>query len=259
MSNFPYNPDILRKGTLSNPIEIGRLPTSYKGLQPDWEITDNGRGLLEGHAKFVFEHNNRGNDSDIPKMGTPHPADARLLCWDVQTSYGKSKIGYANAKYIGIANGNMTRPEFSLSGSAAEQSIKFHPKFKEWEAEAMNPYDVQKIKRDDNGYFVSFGPKHPKVPAIEQFVSPSGTCKVQFYCKSVSTWAPFAYGGLGKQCSKPPYGPDYLNAAVANLSWLLTGCNVSEHGTIFKVELDFTLSVLGKPHNEYIYPRFDGA
>ena len=141
------------KGT--TPVKYGPMPKSYMGLQPDWEITDNGRGLLEGSAKFVFEHALAGNDSDIPKVGTPHPADGRLLCWDVQTTYGKARIGYAQAKYIGIANGDMTRPEFSVSGSTGEQSIKFHPDFKQWEAEAQN--DVQKIKRDENGYFVAFG------------------------------------------------------------------------------------------------------
>lgn len=251
MPNFPYNPDLFHASTKSTPIKVGGVPSSFGGLQPDWEITDNGRGLLEGSAKFVFDHANKGNDADIPKMGTPHPADSRLLCWDVQTTYGKARIGYAQAKYIGIANGSMTRPEVSLSGSAAEQSIKFHPLFKEWEAEAAN--DVQKIKRDENGYFVSFGPKHEKVPALEQFVAPSGTCKVQYYCKSVAQWAPFAYGGLGKQCAKPPFAPDYLDASGSNLSWLLTSCNITEHGTIFKVESDYTLSTLGKPHNQYVY------
>lgn len=253
MSNFPYNPSIIKLDTINDPIRHGTMPKTFLGLQPDWEITDNGRGLLEGSAKFVFEHANKGNDIDIPKVGTPHPADSRLLCWDVQTTYGKALIGYANAKYIGIANGNMTVPEFTLSGNASEQSIKFHPKFSEWEAEAAN--DVQKIKRDDNGYFVAFGPKHPKVPAIEQFVAPTGTCKVMFYCKSTSQWSQFMFGGMGKQADTPAYGPSYLNASAMNLSWLLTGVNVSEHGTIFKVELDFTLSVLGKKHNEYIYDK----
>ena len=251
--NFPYTPNILKLGTKTTPIEHGSLPTSYLGLQPDWEITDNGRGLLEGTAKFVFSHNNMGKDSDIPQVGTPHPADGRLLCWDVQTTYGKALIGYAQAKYIGIANGFMTRPEYSLSGNAAEQSIKFHPKFKEWEAEANN--DVQKIKRDDNGYFVAFGPKHPKVPAVEQFVAPNGNCKVMFYCKTTALWSQFIFGGLGKQCDTPSFGPEYLNASSRNLSWLLTGANITEHGTIFKVELDFTLSVLDKKHNEYIYDK----
>jgi hypothetical protein len=253
MANFPFNGNIIRLGTLNAPIIHGSLPNSLRGLQPDWEITDNGRGLLEGSAKFVFEHANKGNDSDIPKMGTPHPADSRLFCWDVSTSYGKSLIGYATAKYIGISNGNMTLPEFTLSGNASEQSVKFHPKFAEWETEAAN--DVQKIKRDDNGYFVSFGPKHPKVPAIEQFVAPTGTCKVSFYCKSTATWSQFMFGGLGKQADTPSFGPNYLNASSMSLSWLLTGVSVSEHGTIFKVELDFTLSVLGKKHNEYMYDK----
>ena len=253
MPTFNYNPSLFDKGTKSGPIKKGGVDGAYAGLQPDWEVTDNGRGLLEGGAKFVFEHELKGLDSDIPVVGTPHPADGRLLCWDVQTTYGKARIGYAQAKYIGIANGSMTRPEVSLSGSASENSVKFHPKFKEWEAEAAN--DVQKIKRDENGYFVSFGPKHEKVPAIEQFVAPSGTCKVSYYCKSVAQWAPYAYSGLGKQCDKPPFAPDYLNAATANLSWLLTACSITEHGTIFKVELDYTLSTLGKPHNQYMYDK----
>ena len=254
-SDFPFsgNRNTILLGTTNKPLIHGSLPTTYLGMQPDWEITDNGRGLLEGSAKFVFEHANQGKDSDIPKMGPPHPADSRLYCWDVSTSYGKSLIGYATAKYIGIANGNMTLPEFTLSGNASEQSVKFHPKFAEWEAEAAN--DVQKIKRDDNGYFVSFGPKHPKVPAIEQFVAPTGTCKVSFYCKATATWSQFMFGGLGKQCDTPSYGPAYLNASARSLSWLLTGVSVSEHGTIFKVELDFTLSVLGKKHNEYMYEK----
>ena len=254
-SDFPFsgNRSTISLGTINKPLTHGTLPTTYLGMQPDWEITDNGRGLLEGSAKFVFEHANQGKDTDIPKMGTPHPADGRLFCWDVSTSYGKSLIGYATAKYIGISNGNMTLPEFTLSGNASEQSVKFHPKFAEWEAEAAN--DVQKIKRDDNGYFVSFGPKHPKVPAIEQFVAPTGTCKVSFYCKTTATWSQFMFGGLGKQCDIPSYGPSYLNASSMSLSWLLTGVSVSEHGTIFKVELDFTLSVLAKKHNEYMYEK----
>lgn len=259
MAEYPFNPSILRLGTLNDPIEHGGVPKSNFGLQPDWEVTDNGRGLLEGSATFVFPHNNRsvhelgGGSTNVPQRGSPHPVDTRLLCWDVQTKYGKAKIGYAQAKYIGIANGFMTRPEFTVGGNASEQSIKFHPKFKEWEAEAAN--DVQKIKRDENGYFVSFGPLHPKVPAVEQFVAPTGNCKVQFYCKSTSLWRQFAFNGLGKQADTPSFGPDYLSASSFNLSWLLTGVNVTEHGTIFKVELDFTLSVLGKKHNEYIYDK----
>ena len=252
MATFPYQAGGITSSK-STPLKFGGMPITLQGLQPDWEITDNGRGLLEGSAKFVFEHANKGLDADIPKMGTPHPADGRLLCWDVQTTYGKTRIGYANAKYIGIANGSMTRPEISLSGSAGEKSIKFHPKFKEWEAEANN--DIQKIKRDENGYFVSFGPKHPKVPALEQFVSPAGTCKVQFYCKSVAQWSPFLFEGLAKQCDIPPFAPEYLDASKSNLSWLLNSTSVSEHGTIFKVELDFILSTLKQPFNKYVYDK----
>jgi hypothetical protein len=221
--------------------------------QPDWNITNNGRGLLEGVAIFKLSHS--GQDApNIPVARlSAHPNDSRLTCWDVETTYGKNGLATCTAKYVGIANGIMTDPEWTMSGAASEQSIRFHPKFDEWVAMANK--EKTKIRLDEQGYFVSFGPKHPKVPAVEQFVAPSGSCKVSFYTKSKELWYKKSIGGLGKWTNIPSYGPSYLNASVAKLSWLLTSTSVNEYANIFKVDLDFTLSVLGKPHNVDMYEQ----
>lgn len=222
--------------------------------QPDWTVNDNGRGLLEGTAVFKFSHSGNLSESSLPaaRLDT-HPNDPRLVCWDVDATYGRNSIATCTAKYIGIKNGSMTDPEWSISGSASEQSVMFHPKFNQFVAEAAG--DKFKIRTDDAGFFVSFGVKHPKVPAVEKFVSPAGTIKISYYTTETDKWFQYVLKGQGKWCTKPPYVPDYLDASVANLSWLLTGGSVLEYANIFKVDLDFTLSVLQKPHNLHLYDQ----
>ena len=207
--------------------------------------------MLEGVAIFKVNHSGSVATALPVARLDSHPNDSRLTCWDVETVYGRNGIAVCTAKYIGIKGGLTTDPEWTLSGQASEQSIRFHPKFDEWVAEAAG--DRMKIRFDEQGYFVSFGPKHPKVPAVEQFVAPSGSCKVSFYTKSKEVWMPKSIGGLGKWTLIPSLAPAFLNASSAKLSWLLTGTSVTEYANIYKVDLDFTLSVLGKPHNIYMY------
>lgn len=228
---------------------------SFSGLveQPDWNVSNNGRGLLEGQAVFKYAHGGQFG-GPIPVARTSiHPNDARLTCWDVEVTFGRNGIAVCTAKYVGIENGIMTDPEWTLSGAASEQSIKFHPKFDTWVTEANK--EKTKIRLDEQGYFVSFGPKHPSVPAVEQFVAPSGSCKVSYYTKSKENWQSKSIGGLGRWTKIPSFAPQFLDASKANLSWLLTSTSVNEYANIYKVDLDFTLSVLGKPHNIKMYDQ----
>ena len=225
-------------------------------LKPDWNISNNGRGLLEGNAVFTYTHTDTVRPKGLPKRGDKHPEDDRLICWDTDQTYGKNRLGTVKCKYIGIETGDITLPEWTLSGQGGETSIQYHNKFKKWVTQAGN--DITKIKRDDQGFFVAFGPLHPEVPALEKYLEPQGNCKVSFYCKSTSLWTKFSIGGLGKWCNKPPYAPQFLDASKAKLSWLLTGSSVQEYSSIYKVELDFTLSVQGEPHNKFVYNELTG-
>lgn len=220
--------------------------------QPDFTYSDNGRGLLEGTASFKWSHDG-SMESAIPPVARrdQHPNDSRLWCWDTSTTFGKNKIATTQAKYIGLKQ-PITDPEWNLSGSVGEQSIRFHPKFAEWVAEAAG--DRLKIRLDEQGYFVSFGPNHPAVPAVEQFVSPAGSCSLNFFCNDMGYWQNYSFDNLGTQYDAIPFGPSYLNVSQFNLSWLLVACNVTEYARIFKVEMEFTLSVLAKPHNKEMYP-----
>jgi len=246
-------------GRLSNPISYG-FENEVNGLieQPDYSYSNNGRNLIEGVAVFKWRHNNNMQEKRPPVARQDrHPNNQYLWCWDVSTVFGRNGIATTTAKYVGIDSGqSMTDPEWNLSGSTGEQSIRFHPKFDGWVSQAAG--DRMKIRLDEQGYFVSFGPNHPEVPAVEQFVAPAGSCSVSFYTNNSSNFTKYSYSGLGQQFNTPPYCDKWsqqLNVSRYNLSWLLVSCNVTEYAKIYKVEMQFTLSVLGKPHNQYIYPK----
>jgi hypothetical protein len=270
MDDPPYRqndnllPILTNKGTksvgrVSNPVTYG-FDNEINGLleQPDFSYSNNGRNLIEGVAVFKWRHSNNMNERKPPVARQDrHPNNPYLWCWDVSTTFGRNGIAVTTAKYVGIDAGfNMTDPEWNLSGSTGEQSVRFHPKFEQWVKQAAG--DRMKIRLDEQGYFVSFGPNHPEVPAVEQFVSPAGNLSVSFYTNNSDKWVSLSYQNLGQQFTNPPYCEKWgqqLDVSKYNLSWLLTGCNVTEYAKIYKVQLEFILSVLGKPHNKYMYPQ----
>jgi hypothetical protein len=250
--------DTTSNGIYNNPITYGFQDAERFGLieQPDYSYSNNGRNLIEGVGVFKWRHSNDMKARTPPvARQDQHPNNPNLWCWDVSTVFGKNGIATTTAKYVGIDNGqSMTDPEWNLSGSVGEQSVRFHPEFDRWVGQAAG--DRMKIRLDEQGYFVSFGPNHPEVPAVEQFVAPAGSCSVNFYTNNADKFLRYQYSGLGTQFKVPPYCPKWaavLNVAKYNLSWLLVSCNVTEYAKIFKVEMEFTLSVLGKPHNKYMY------
>lgn len=251
--------DTKSQGIRNNPLSHG-FQNEINGLieQPDYSYTNNGRNLIEGVAIFKWRHNNDMRERRPPVARQDrHPNNQYLWCWDVSTVFGKNGIATSTAKYVGIDNGQaMTDPEWNLSGSVSEQSVVFHPEYNKWVSQAAG--DRMKIRLDEQGYFVSFGPNHPEVPAVEQFVAPAGSCSVSFYTNNSYNFSRLSYSGLGTQFTTPPYCEKWsnqLNVSRYNLSWLLVSCNVTEYAKIYKVELEFTLSVLGKPHNQYMYKK----
>jgi hypothetical protein len=75
----------------------------------------------------MFYNHTDSIPNGIPKKGTPHPHDSRLHAYDVSTTIGKNYVAYVEAKYIGIAHGNTTDSEWSISGTTSDENIRFNP------------------------------------------------------------------------------------------------------------------------------------
>jgi hypothetical protein len=246
---------------------VQRYGNPSNGLpQPEWTVHDNGYGLLEGSLKMFYNHTD-SIPNGIPKKGTPHPHDSRLHAYDISTTIGKNYVAYVEAKYIGIAHGNTTDAEWSISGTTSDENIRFNPNFPKFCAEAVPPYTEGEnyeqttqakttgVILDADGLFQKFAPKHKTVPAVEQFVSPACTCEITFYTKdiTIATWA--VSGRLGSWCNTIPYAPSFMTAN-GTVNWLITSASTTPYGDIYKCSWTFTLSTLGKPHNKFMYSEF---
>ena len=235
--------------------------------QTDFEISNDGRGLLESSVKFFFniDTNNPEIPSGIPKRGSPHPVDSRLKCYKVTTSFGKNNIGYCQADYIGLLQ-DPTEGEWELSSSSSDSSMVFHKNFQtlamEQVGEVAADGSVAKptiwkkyIERDENNNFVKFMINAPdNLGGVESFVTPSAVCRVTFYSAKVTTMLRVMLG-LSQTRSVPLAAPQTL-ATNDGTNWMLTNASVSEYGTIYRMQTEWTKSTAGLPHNPKLYEAF---
>lgn len=235
--------------------------------QTDFEISNDGRGLLESSVKFFFniDSNNPEIPNGVPKRGAAHPVDARLKCYKVNVSFGKNNIGYCQADYIGLLQ-DPTDGEWELSSSSSDSSMIFHKNFVDLameqkgepasEGTVATPTIWKKyIERDENNNFVRFMINAPdNLGGIESFVTPASVCRVTFYSAKATTMLRVMQG-LSQTRSTPLAAPATLGTSDGT-NWMLTNASVSEYGTIFRMQTEWTKSTGGLPHNPKIYDAF---
>lgn len=248
--------------------------------QPEWNVSDNGKGLLSGTLKFFYDYKTGravGGTLSIPKRGDRHPFDERLVCSQVQTNYGTNDIAYCDAQYVGLLS-DPTEGEWQLSCPTDEDPIQTHPDFLLIGEGKFNiitgPLQIGQLPKFDpnqvlfdpaKGGFQRFkdtpATREKDLLGITSFKVPRATMKVTFHTASQPYWF-WAVQYLGYQINYVPLAPDWSNVSALNRSWLLSSSSVSEYGaSIYKVETEFTLSGIGedgrgKPWNKLIYKTF---
>jgi hypothetical protein len=245
--------------------------------QPDWEVTDDGKGLLTGTLRFFYNvETGKPNLLPAPARGTKHPFDERLICKDSSSSIGSNNIGYVNASYIGLSQ-DPTIPEWELSCPTEETSIQMHPAFNIPEGTAGSMGVIKTagvaptfVPTYNDNMVVKGGPTNSD---FEKFkVSPDTISKDLVGVETYKVMRPTititiqtanqalmldAIRNTGKQYSQPPFGPPWL--ATEGRTWLFTSLSVSEYSGIFKLSTEYMLSGLsadgkGKTWNKLIYP-----
>lgn len=257
-------PNIQSRPSANDVTKRGSVPN--KTPQPDWTITDDGRGVLESSVRFYFENKANRVPSGLPKKGEAHPADSRLKCYKVSYTQNKNEYGYAQADYIGLEAGNQSAGEWEVTSSTSETSIIFHPDF---EALAMEEKGTagsngqggsptkwkNYVKTDEKNEFEAFTVDAPDdLAGIEAYLTPQTVCRVTFH----TTQASLVGGvmrGLGKTRSTPYGVPNVPSSGSGN--WLLTNASASEYGNIYRIQTEWTLSTRNKPWNEKIYKQFE--
>ena len=245
--------------------------------QPEWNVTDDGRGLLTGTLKLFFSQKTGATFEveGIPKRGDRHPFDERLVCKDVQTSIGSNNICYCDANYVGLAQ-DPSGVEWSLSCPTEETSITLHPKFvivdgkegawghlKELSEDGYPTwnYDMVKAAKDFEKTFEGFATSKETIAkdlvGVESYKVPRPTMSITLHTADKNLLTS-SIQNVGKQYLKPPFGPDWADTSNVNRTWLFTSLSVTEYAGIYKLETEYTLSGFGsdgkgKIWNKLIY------
>lgn len=260
---------VLKKGSISSGTP-----------QPEWRVTDDGKGMLTGTLKLFIDaktgaSHNASEMSVIPKRGDKHPYDERLYCNDVQTTFGSNDIAYCEANYVGLLQ-DPSGIEWELNTPTEEDDILTHPDLvsvkANWgtvTADGYNnngqiPWDTKNviIKPDGRGDFGGFkNNEHNRSPEIdlagvEKWKVPRATMRVTWNTASQANWI-WAVKYLGYQTKSVPLAPDWTNVSDQNRSWLLSSTSVTQYGgTIYRIQAEYILSGQTKPWNKLIYKEF---
>lgn len=132
---------------------------------PEWNINDDGLGMLTGTLKVFIDGNGKTNKAPtgamekaaalslfnkyqgnnglsnpkdasgggglgegIPKTGDAHPYDSRLRCFGVSVERTSLGYGYAEAQYVGLLN-DPSGIEWEITANTEDSPIETHPDF----------------------------------------------------------------------------------------------------------------------------------
>lgn len=249
--------------------------------QVDWNVTDDGRGVLTGTMRFFYDYRT-GRSADgvsVPARGERHPFDERLVCKDVQTSYGSNDIAYCDANYVGLKQ-DPSVPEWSLSCPTEEDPIETHPMFQtpkgkegsfgviEEVGDASTQYypkwndqmaeTTGKVNKEFKAFKVSKETIEKDLVGVESYKVTRPTMSMTIHTANKELLFA-AIKNTGKQYLSIPFGPEWADVSKINRSWLFTSLSVTEYAGIYKMDMEFTLSGIGpdnkgKTWNKLIYP-----
>jgi len=252
---------------LSFPNPAFPLPTPARNVehgltnavgQPDFSISNDGRGLLQGSFKWYYHH--ATGMPPLPSRGSTHPMNSGLGCIKAEAQYGMNNSCVVTAEYIGITQ-DPTFAECEVSSTTGETSMVFHPRFSEMaiekKATATNPnykfFDyidtVNNNGKDFERFNIASSPGN--MGGIESFLTPRATVRVSFYTKGSA--ASRLMGNIGKTASTPAYANGPMPSGG---NFLLTGVSVTPYGNIYKVSAEWTQSELGRTWNKEVYKEF---
>jgi hypothetical protein len=226
--------------------------------QPDFSISDDGRGLLQGSFKWYYHH--ASGMPPLPGRGSTHPMNTGLGCIKAEAQYGMNNSCVVTADYIGIRT-DPTFAECEVSSTTGETSMVFHPRFAEMAiatpATKTNPNykfkdwidTVNNNGKDFERFNIATAPAN--MGGVESFLTPRATVRVSFYTKGGA--AARLMGNIGKTASQPLYANGPMPTGG---NFLLTGVSVTPYGNIYKVSAEWTQSELGKTWNKEIYKEF---
>lgn len=247
-------------------------------LQPNWTIENDGFGLLTCTATYIKSHGNDAGTqsgdgatvlSAAPARGNTFGKDARLVCHRSSSSVNSNGLQVVTAEYIGIAEGNMTKPQVSGRGATTTEPISTFPTFST-KIGGKKGSELNGAAFNDDGSFKAFADPEYRKYGVRSYYAPTFGITGFFYtndsnvakalfdssCTSSSDgqWKNYqlvvglnALGGNGKVTMGAWSAPD------ESPQLLLNGVSIEYYGTLMKVSYDILFSADGFDTDIYPY------
>lgn len=235
-------------------------------FQPQWTISEDTRGLLEGTVAIRYTMNpSSPGTPPLPGRGSPHPWDLRLKCYKTSAQMGNNGQAIVTSDYIGLRL-DPTLAEVETSGSTTSQPLPLHPNFPSMamatKPTASNPNfvympfvdTVNNNRKDFERFNVNTAPEGLR--GADSYSAPRATVRISFYTANQGTVSRYL-SNVGTYADTP------LNAngpLPAGGNFLLNSVNVSTYGTVYKLSCEWIMSEQGSTWSEKIYRKFgDGG
>jgi hypothetical protein len=261
MSNPPLPTGF--QSTTQSPIKKGGELNGTK--QPDWSISDDGKGMLTGTMRFFYSTPTGKPTQTVVQAGAPHPRFPSLLCNSVTTTLSSNDISYVEAQYVGLSR-DPAGVDWTMNTPTEEEPIENHPDFgdsaKGWgvvtqdgvSAETGIPYwNRENVVVDKDGVFEKF--KYNPANVTNQFVGVTSykacraTVSVTYFTANQGT----VNVAVGKLATiSDPFVSVPINKK-ADQNFLCTSVSVTQYSaTIYQISEEYQLSGL-KGWNKKIY------
>ena len=158
-------------------------------IQPDRSISEKNDGTLEGQVIYKCD---RSKISRLPRIGTTHPDDNRLECYNISRTYNSNGLVTATASFFGLIS-STTDPVITYSGGQNNEAITTHPNFTDFAGTVDAPLNGAVFETDTNaadyGSFIEFGggedPDGPQFRGIEYYLTPSTMITLSYWTDKV--------------------------------------------------------------------------
>jgi hypothetical protein len=248
--------------------------------QCQWNISDDGKGLLNGSLRIFINHRSGtpiGDDFSTPQRGEKHPFDERLYCIGSNVQFGNNDIAYCDANYVGLKE-DPCHITWQLNCPTEDTDIQLHEKFlikddkegfgivkEEPTDDKPAVFDTKKVEVDPKtGQFERFrytkenGPTGEKMfYGVRSFKDPRITMNVSFKTAKMENWA-WTLQFIRHSMNFVPMIGSWTQMGKTKddkRNWLLMDSNVTEETGFYNVSFQMALS--GKAGwNKNIYPTF---
>jgi len=207
-------------------------PLSSLVMQPGRTLVLKQDGSASGQIQYRCDA--QSAHTLAPRVGSPHPDNAQLQCYNVSITVLENSIAEISCEYLGIFS-DPTTYQIEFLVNVGEEPIETHQNFvAKIGGQPGSPLNKAKFDTE-TGEFLGFPADAPDdLGGVRGYLNPACTVRISWFTRNAS----MGLYSLGRIASPPtviPRPPDSRN-------WLKTNWSRRDFGLIYQITEEYTAS-----------------